>query len=188
MRDGFIAAKGSIIVFVDADIRTFSTAMVDAITKPIINGRCDFVKSSYGRMSGRVTELLCKPMLSELFPSLVSFRQPLSGIIAGKKRFFNNVMFENDYGVDVGILIDMVNSGARIMEVDIGYVDHKMKSWRGLGRMANDVAKSILKRASMTNQMVQNGIFAEASIIKGMLDKGPEIVFPMEKVRLFEST
>jgi len=182
MEEGLRSAKGDIIVFVDADIKNFNAKIINMITDPILKDRCDFVKSAFGRRSGRVTELLAKPLLMNLFPALVSFRQPLSGIIAGKKRYLEKVHYENDYGVDIGILIDVVNQGARIMEVDIGYIDHKMKPWRKLTSMAGEVSCSILKRARMTNKAVQEGVIAEASLIGGMVLKGAEAAFPIDKV------
>lgn len=186
MEDGLAAARGSIIAFVDADIRNFSSAMVDAMTWPLLDDKCDFVKSAYGRRSGRVTEILVKPLLAELFPPLVEFRQPLSGIIAGKAVFFRKVRFENDYGVDVGILIDMVNAGARIMEVDIGYIEHKMKPWRKLHGMANEVTRSIIKRTKMTNRMLQDSILAEASLLGGVVKKSAEVAFPIDRVAFLD--
>ena len=186
MEDGLRAARGEIVAYADADIKNFSSAMIDAITGPIIGGRCDFVKSRYGRRSGRVTELLARPLLGELFPALVSFRQPLSGIIAGRKSFFSRVRFENDYGVDVGILIDMVNAGARIQEIDIGYIEHKMKDWRKLAGMSGEVARSILRRARMTNRAVQEGILAEAAVLAGIMEKGAGVAFPIDKVAFLD--
>ncbi len=186
MEDGLASARGGIIVFVDADIKNFSHLMVDLITAPILKGESDFVKSSYGRKSGRVTELVAKPLLSVLFPALVDFKQPLSGIIAGKASFFSKMRFENDYGVDIGILIDMVNLGARVSEVDIGYISHKMKPWRKLTGMSTEVAHSILKRARMTNMTIQEGLIAEASIIKGMLLRGTEVAFPIGKAAFLD--
>jgi HAD superfamily phosphoserine phosphatase-like hydrolase len=160
--------------------------MVDSITAPILDGTCDFVKSNYGRKSGRVTELLAKPLLAELFPSLVSFNQPLSGVIAGRKAFFKLVRFENDYGVDVGILIDMVNNGARIKEVNVGYIDHKMKPWRKLVGMSGEVARSIIKRAKLTNRAVQEGILAEACVLSDLMAKGVGIALPIEKIAFLD--
>ncbi len=186
MEDGLASAEGDIIVFVDADIKNFSHEMVDRITAPILGGQSDFVKSSYGRKSGRVTELMAKPLLSVLFPSLVDFKQPLSGIIAGKAAFFRKIRFENDYGVDIGILIDMVNLGARVTEVDIGHVSHKMKPWRKLTGMSSEVARSIVKRARMTNLALQEGLIAEASLIGGMLVRGAEVAFPIPKAAFLD--
>lgn len=186
MKDGLDVAKGDVLVYVDADIKNFNFNMINTITVPILEGSCDFVKSSYGRKSGRVTELMAKPLLAGLFPSLISFKQPLSGIIAGKKLFFERVHFENDYGVDVGILIDMVNSGARIKEVDIGYIDHKMKPWRKLIGMSAEVANSIIKRAKLTNRTVQQGIVAEACILSDLMAKGTEVAFPIHKVAFLD--
>ena len=61
----------------------------------------DFVKS-ISREAGRVTELVAKPLL-RLFPEALRFSQPLSGMIAGRRKVFRKVA-ENDYGVDIGIL------------------------------------------------------------------------------------
>ncbi len=186
MEDGLEAARGDILVYVDADIKNFSSDMVNRITDPILSGKCDFVKSRYGRKSGRVTELVAKPLLNLLFPSLVSFSQPLSGIIAGRAHFFRKAQFENDYGVDIGILIDMVNLGARIMEVDIGYLSHKMKPWRKLVGMSSEVAASILKRVRITNLTLQEGILAEVSLIERMLIRGAEVAFPIQKAAFLD--
>ena len=59
------------------------------------------------------------------------------------------IEFENDYGVDIGILIDMHSMGARIEEVNIGYIENRMQRWEQLSKMSSEVSKSILKRAKI---------------------------------------
>ena len=114
MRDGILLAKNEIIVFLDADIISYSKDVVELLTEPIVKDKTDFVKSYFTRQAGRVTELVAKPLLSILYPSFPNFKQPLSGMIAGKKSLFSKIEFEEGYGVDIGILIDMHNLGARI--------------------------------------------------------------------------
>ena len=147
MRDGMLLAKNEIIVYLDADILTYPESIVELLARPIINDSADFVKSSFDRQAGRVTELVAKPLLSILFPDLTKFSQPLSGMIAGKKSMLKKVEFENDYGVDIGILLDMYALGARIAEVNIGFIENRMQTWEQLGNMSREVSKSILKRA-----------------------------------------
>lgn len=55
-------------------------------------------------------------------------------MITGKKH--EKVTFENDYGVDIGLLIDMFQQKARIVEVNIGYIENRMQSWEQLGKMS----------------------------------------------------
>lgn len=147
MREGLELARNAIVVYVDGDIGDYEGDLISRLTNPLIHDRCDFVKARFSREAGRVTELVAKPLLSILFPELTRFAQPLSGMIAARKDFLRRVSFENDYGVDIGILIDAHNLGARILEVDIGRIENKSKPWQALGKMSREVSKAILKRA-----------------------------------------
>ncbi len=147
MRDGMLHAKNDVIVYLDADIPTYSENIIELLAQPVINDEADFVKSCFDRQAGRVTELVAKPLLSILFPDINNFSQPLSGMIAGKKSFFQKITFENDYGVDIGILLDMHSIGARVREVNIGYIENRMQTWEQLSKMSREVSRSILKRA-----------------------------------------
>ncbi len=147
MRDGMLLAKNEIIVYLDADIPAYTENIIELLALPVINDEADFVKSCFDRQAGRVTELVAKPLLSILFPDFNTYSQPLSGMIAGKKSFFKKITFENDYGVDIGILLDMRSIGARITEVNIGYIENRMQTWEQLGKMSREVSRSILKRA-----------------------------------------
>ncbi|MBI4713506.1 MAG: glycosyltransferase [Planctomycetes bacterium] len=147
MRGGLMLARNNIVVYLDGDIDNYVPDIIERLTNHIIKNEADFVKSTFEREAGRVTELVAKPLLNLLMPEALRFNQPLSGIIAGKKEFFQKVDFENDYGVDIGILLDMIKTGARIKEVNIGMLRNKMKQWRELGNMSRDVSRAILKRA-----------------------------------------
>jgi glucosyl-3-phosphoglycerate synthase len=146
MRDGMLLAKNEVIVYLDADIVTYPENVVELLSGPVLEGEADFVKSSFSRQAGRVTELVAKPLLSILFPELARFSQPLSGMIGAKKSWLKKIDFENDYGVDIGILLDMHSMGARIKEVNIGHIENRMQSWEQLGKMSREVSRSILKR------------------------------------------
>ena len=149
MREGMLMAKNEIIVFMEADIPSYEEDIVGKLTAPLIADQADFVKSYFERQSGRIAEILGKPLLETFFPHLLKFKQPLSGIIAGKKSIFQKVEFDNDYGVDIGLLIDMHQVRARIAEVCIGEVESDRQPLHVLGRMAKQIANAIFKRVNI---------------------------------------
>ncbi|MFZ2340517.1 MAG: HAD-IB family phosphatase [Bacteroidales bacterium] len=149
MREGILFAKNDLLLFLDADIITYPEDIVELMTKPLIDDTADFVKSVFTRQAGRVTELVAKPLLKLLFPELSRFSQPLSGMVAGRRYFFERLELENDYGVDIGILIDMHLTGARIAEVNIGYIENRMQSWEQLSQMSLEVSRAIIRRGEL---------------------------------------
>ena len=148
MEDGLIYAKNDVIAFLDADIDNYSKDLIHTLVNPIFNKRADFVKSMFEREGGRVTELVAKPLLEIKFPNMYKFSQPLSGMIAGRKEFFQKIQLEKGYGVDIGILLDMIKIGARVEEVSIGKINNNSKQLLMLRDMAKQVMITILDRAS----------------------------------------
>lgn len=149
MEVGIQNAKHGIILFLDGDIVNYSDDIVRCMTEDLINDQADFIKAKFERDGGRVTELLAKPLLDILFPDIPKFEQPLGGFIAGKKEFFEKLELEKDYGVDIGILLDMIKNNARIKEVYIGSILNDSKDWKLLEKMSREVAKAIIKRVRM---------------------------------------
>ena len=193
MREGMMLAKNEILVFLDADIPNYTADIVEKLTQPLVNDEADFVKSYFERQAGRVTEILVKPLLEFFFPYLLQFKQPLSGMIAGKKSFFEKVEFENDYGVDIGLLIDMHKVNARIKEVCIGEIENDMQPLQALGRMAKQVANAIFKRVNIfgNKKMEQEAEYAQmmrqqVEFATKEIVKQPEkmIVFDMDNTLL----
>lgn len=147
MKDGVLYASNQIVAFLDADIITYPDNVVQVLTEPIIKGEAEFCKSFFSRQAGRVTELVAKPLLSILHPGFPPFWQPLSGMIAGKKQLFEMIEFEEGYGVDIGILLDMHSMGVKISEVYIGHIENNMQPLEELGKMSKEVAAVLLKKA-----------------------------------------
>ena len=144
---GYTNAECDIIAFIDADIYNLSSKKVEAMIKPILEGKTDITKTKFARASGRVTELTAKPLLNFFFPE-ISFEQPLSGQFAARKEVLKRINFEPDYGVDVGIVIDADVLGIHITEVDIGAIEHDMSPLSDLNLMANEVVRTIINRAN----------------------------------------
>jgi glucosyl-3-phosphoglycerate synthase len=68
--------------------------------------------------------------------------------------------FENDYGVDIGLLLDSAALGARVAEVDIGHIEHDSQDLDRLGEMATQVARAILDRAAAYGRIRQSFVRA----------------------------
>lgn len=143
---GMQYVKNDIVVFVDADINNYSKNLIEVLINPLLTDKADFVKSMFERKGGRVTELVAKPLLNVTYPEMYPYSQPLSGMIAGKTEFFNKIEFEKDYGVDIGILLDMIKLNARITEVHIGKIKNASQQWQVLDKMSKEVIAAILKR------------------------------------------
>lgn len=186
MRDGFLVSKGDIIIYLDGDIE-YGPDVIEKLSDPIINDEADFVKGTFSREQGMVTKLATLPLLNIFFPDLLRFSQPLSGMIAGKRSYFEKIKFEDDYGVDIGILIDMEAIKARITEANIGTIQNKVRQWNK-SNMASAVIKTILKRATVISianleqmemfEVVRNQI--EFSIRETVLAMKKMIVFDMD--------
>ncbi len=153
MEDGMKAARNEIVLYLDGDLTGMRDELVSLMTRPIIDDRADFVKAKFTRRAGRVTTLTARPLLRCFFTELARFEQPLGGIVAARRSLLEKMWFETDYGVDIGLLIDAALAGARIVEVDIGRVEHESQPLEVLGDMAVQVARVIFDRAAKHGRM-----------------------------------
>jgi glucosyl-3-phosphoglycerate synthase len=147
IKTGFKNSTGDIVVFLDADLHNLTKNQVNNIITPIMSGEADITKTKFKREAGRVTELTAKPLLNFFFPE-IKFDQPLSGQFAAKRSFLNKIKLEDDYGVDVGIVLDADVMGMKVKEVDIGKIEHVLSSLTELNIVANEVVRTIVDRAT----------------------------------------
>jgi glucosyl-3-phosphoglycerate synthase len=153
MCDGVSVAKHEIIVYLDGDLAGLRPGIITDLSLPLLNNTADFVKARFGRGGGRVTVLTAKPMLHIFFPEVAHFAQPLGGIIAARKPLLQSLKFEDGYGVDVALLIDAHLAGAKMAEVDIGFLENDSQPLLDLSLMANEVGRVIFNRARAAGRL-----------------------------------
>jgi glucosyl-3-phosphoglycerate synthase len=153
MEDGMRLARNDVVVYLDGDLQSLHHNAIEMLARPVLLDEADFVKAKFSRRAGRVTALTAKPLLRTYFPELAHLDQPLSGLMAARKSLLEQFTFENDYGVDIGLLIDAALARARIAEVDIGALEHRSHSLEALGEMATQVARALLSRAARAGRL-----------------------------------
>jgi glucosyl-3-phosphoglycerate synthase len=148
LKTGVQNAQNEVILFLDADLGNITSEKIFKIVKPVLSDKVDMARGSFTMKRGRVTEFAVKPMMEILFPS-VYFDQPISGQICAKKSFLSQVEFIGRYGVDIGILFDAIESGQRIIEVNIGHLEHKSNSAEIKKEMSRQVLETMISRAGL---------------------------------------
>ncbi len=77
MEEGLKYAQNDVVAFIDGDLKILTNQILEEITNPIVYENVDFVKSTFEREGGRVTELVTKPLLELLFPDMYKFRSTI---------------------------------------------------------------------------------------------------------------
>ncbi|MEV4892828.1 glucosyl-3-phosphoglycerate synthase [Nonomuraea sp. NPDC055795] len=153
--------SGDLVAFVDSDIRNFQSSLVAGLLGPLLaDPGLAYVKGCYDRPlrgaptgGGRVTELVARPLLNLHWPELAGFMQPLAGEYAGRRSALERVPFITGYGVELGLLIDLLSLAGldALAQVDLGAREHSHQSTEALGAMASQImlaAWSRLERES----------------------------------------
>lgn len=154
------ATTGDLVVFCDADLRSFSTSYIVGLLGPLMTDpEVQLVKAVYERPlvgdrqtmpagGGRVTELVARPLLNLHWPELAGVIQPLAGEYAARRVLLEQLPFANGYGVDFALLIDTAElHGVRaIAQVDLGVRVHRHHDTARLGRMAAEIIQTAWTR------------------------------------------
>lgn len=170
-------SRGDLVCWLDADIRNFSTSFVIGLLGPLLtHDDVDFTKAFYRRPlgdaptgGGRVTELMVRPLLSQLFPELTGFVQPLAGEYAGRRELLESIPFVEGWGVEIGMLIDVAQRLGvdAIGQVDLGVRVHRNRPLEELGPQALAILVTVLRRAGLAS----NDTIAALRRFDGSLDE-----------------
>src|ERR671920_824409 len=154
------------LVFVDSDLIAFDPQFVVGLLGPLLTDpTVGYVKALYDRPltttdgivpsgGGRVTELVARPLLNAFWPELAGFVQPLSGEYAGRRELLEQVPFVSGYGVELGLLVDLVALAGldALAQVDLGTRQHTHQADAALGRMAGQILQTALARRPGTDR------------------------------------
>ena len=152
--------NGDIIAWIDTDIKNIHPRFVYGILGPLLkNPRIQYVKGFYRRPlregnkiiaggGGRVTELTARPLLNLFFPELSGLIQPLAGEYAGRREALERLPFFTGYGVETGLLIDMLEAYGlqAIAQVDLLERVHHNQPLPSLSKMAFAIIQVVVRR------------------------------------------
>jgi glucosyl-3-phosphoglycerate synthase len=169
------ATTGDLVVFLDADLLGDVVHYVPGLLGPLLTDpHVAYVKGCYTRPlqiagqvlpggGGRVTELTARPLLNALWPELAGFVQPLGGEYAGRRSVLEQVPFLSGYGVEVGLLVDLLELGGlgSLAQVDLGVRRHTSQSEEALGAMAGQVVSALLARAPGRGGIDASGLLTQ---------------------------
>jgi glucosyl-3-phosphoglycerate synthase len=162
-------ARGDLIVFVDADLRNFSSSFVTGLLGPLLDDpSVCYVKACYDRPyaadgrviphgGGRVTELVARPLINMHWPLLAGVLQPLSGEYAGRRAVLERLPFVTGYGVELGLLLDVLEVAGldAIAQVDLGTRVHSHQSAEALGGMSGQIMQTAWSRLERQGKVVR---------------------------------
>ncbi len=190
--------EGDIILWIDADIKNIHPKFAYGILGPLIEfDDIVYVKAFYERPikignklrrsgGGRVTEILVRPLLSNFYPELSGFLQPLSGEYAGRREILEKVPFRVGYGVEIGLLIDIYEQCGlfSLAQVDLDQRIHRNRSLNELSRMSFVILYTFFTRLQDQGVISINKKIEEYfTTVKA---KGEEIFLKRERFTLIE--
>jgi glucosyl-3-phosphoglycerate synthase len=172
--------KGDLIAWIDTDIINIHPRFVYGILGPLVKEpRLMYVKGFYqrplrlngkteARGGGRVTELMARPLFNLFYPELSGLVQPLAGEYAGRRKALERVPFFTGYGVETGLLIDLLNRfGLRaIGQVDLEERVHRNQSLFALSKMAYAILQVVMQRVGFSHHVeLLNALNASMKLI-----------------------
>jgi glucosyl-3-phosphoglycerate synthase len=154
------AARGDVIVCIDADIANFKSHFIYGLVGPFLrNSDIVFAKAYYDRplaignntyekFGGRVTEILVRPMLSAFVPEIAHIFQPLSGEYAFRKGPIESIPFSSGYGVEIGLIFDIYKKFGldTFAQVNMGTRLHRNRTVPELGKMAFGILQTLFRK------------------------------------------
>ncbi len=146
-----VISGSSIIIFLDGDLGSTSNE-VKKLIMPILNNKADVtiakfppakIKGGFGLVKG-----LAKFSVYKLTGKKVN--TALSGQRAFRSSVLKSLYIPQDYGAEVGMLIDILNHGFRVMEVEVNMSHRETKrnlsGFLHRGKQFYQISKVVLRK------------------------------------------
>lgn len=151
------ACDTELIGWLDGDVSSFDVGHLAAMFD-VLKGdtAVQLVKGAFDRRDGdglvtegRLTALTARPLLSFFYPEIAHLREPLGGVFAMRRSVAEELSLDPDYGVDIGIVIDIIETFGcdSLVEIPVGSLAHKSRPLDDLKESAAMVSRAILSRA-----------------------------------------
>lgn len=151
------ACRTDLIGWLDGDVSSFDVGHLAAMfrvlrddaTVQLVKGAFDRRDGNGHAIEGRLTALTARPLLSFFYPEVADLREPLGGIFAMRTSVAEELSLDPDYGVDIGIVLDVVEMFGRdaLVEIPMGTLEHRSRPLAELKDSASMVSRAILSRA-----------------------------------------
>lgn len=151
------ACHTELIGWLDGDLSSFDVGRIAALFELLNDDDAvQLVKGAFDRRDqdgqvteGRLTALTARPLLSLFYPEIAHLREPLGGIFAMRRSVAEELSLDPDYGVDIGIVIDILETYGHesVVELPVGALSHKSRPLEDLKGSAEMVSRAIVSRA-----------------------------------------
>lgn len=155
---GLNVATRDIIVFMDSDLQGDVSTWAPLLAQEALRSGAALTKGFYARAhgvdpngGGRTTEIMARPLLNAFWTETANLRQPLGGEYALRADFARSVSFPANYAVEVSLVIDAIERGECIAQVDLGRKTHESQSTLDLGKMSFQIMHEITRRLGLTD-------------------------------------
>jgi glucosyl-3-phosphoglycerate synthase len=190
--------SGDIIAWIDTDINNIDPRFVYGVLGPLLaNPRIQYVKGFYRRPlrsgdklvaggGGRVTELTARPLINLFYPELSGLIQPLSGEYAGRRRALERMPFFTGYGVEIGLLIDLLNDFGLegIAQVDLLVRIHHNQPLPSLSKMSFAILQVVVGRLERSHAI---HLLDQANLTMNLIRYGQRRGYFLEQEAILET-
>jgi glycosyltransferase involved in cell wall biosynthesis len=188
--------KGDLVAWIDTDIKNIHPRFIYGILGPLLQDpHVHYVKGYYRRPlrqgdkliaggGGRVTELTARPFMNLFYPELSGLIQPLSGEYAGRRETLEKMPFFTGYGVETGLLIDILNEIGlnAIAQVDLQERVHHNQPLGSLSKMSFAIIQVVMSRLEERHHI---NLLEDANLTMNLIRYGPNRYY-LETVQIQE--
>jgi len=150
-----------VVTYLDSDLASPPGGFVYGPLAPLIlNAHIQFSKGGFllPETDNRATRLVAEPQIGMLFPEVVDFFDPLSGMFAARTPFLKEMPFPTGYSVELHTLIESYFRAGKenVAQVFLGEISNGHRDNTHYGRMAGAIGYYLLQAAERHGRVTIN--------------------------------